>query len=116
MGPQDTLSPASLQVWEVYRSPLRLEISKHFSDTYKSFSWETGVGVLGAEGWGGGADCGFHSGEVEGSRPRCPLSLAVSGVGFCPTRSGSSWKIGVTLYGVSVSTLTWQLRIRGPWD
>ena len=33
---------------------LRLEISKHFSDTYKSFSWETEEGGGGAGGAGAG--------------------------------------------------------------
>lgn len=114
MGPQDTFSPASLQVWEVHRSPFKARNFKALLRYIQKLLLGDGVGgVLGAEGWGGGADCGFHSGEVEGSRPRCPSLLSCFWRWLLPHPLWSSWKIGVTLYGVSVSTLTWQLRIRG---
>lgn len=84
---------------------LRLEISKHFSDTYKSFSWEM-RGLL--------TVAPRDSGEVKGSRLRCPSLLSCFWHWLLLHHPlWSSWKIGVILYAVSVSTLTWQLRICG---
>lgn len=86
---------------------LRLEISKHFSDTYKSFSWEMGWGVL---------TVASTVGRWKEADPGIPLSLVVSGVGSCPTPSGPAGRLESSCMVCLSEHSPGNLEYVAPWD
>lgn len=90
-----------LNVWEVHRSPSKARNFKALPRYYKRFSWE--IWGLSLPQWGGGG----------GSRPRCPPLLSCFRHWPPPRPFGPAGRLESSCMCMSVSTLTWQLRIPG---